>query len=193
MSRSVQNHGMRIAGETVGTERNDDRCLAVFNPFTGQCIASVPKATIAEVQRAFALAHAHKPTLTRFERAAILNRCAALVIERSASLAALIVSESGLCLKDALYETGRVADVLAFGASECLRDDGQIFSCDLTPHGRQRRVYTQRSPLLGVNGVVIIAHGSSTPLAMKNALRVATEMIQKSVNPLIEEMIGNLD
>ena len=49
------------------------------------------------------------------------------------------------------------------------------------------------SPLLGVNGVVIIAHGSSTPLAMKNALRVATEMIQKSVNPLIEEMIGNLD
>jgi putative phosphonoacetaldehyde dehydrogenase len=31
-----------------------------------------------------------------------------------------------------------------------LKDDGQIFSCDLTHHGKQRRVYTQRAPLLGV-------------------------------------------
>lgn len=46
------------------------------------------------------------------------------------------------------------------------------------------------SPLLGVNGVVIIAHGSSSPLAMKNALRVATEMVHHSVNPHIEEMIA---
>ena len=49
------------------------------------------------------------------------------------------------------------------------------------------------SPLLGVNGVVIIAHGSSSPLAIKNALRVATEMIQHSVNPLIEDLIGKWD
>jgi glycerol-3-phosphate acyltransferase PlsX len=48
------------------------------------------------------------------------------------------------------------------------------------------------SPLLGVNGVVIIAHGSSSPLAMKNALRIATEMIQGSVNPMIEDLIGSL-
>ena len=40
--------------------------------------------------------------------------------------------------------------MLLFGASECLKDDGQIFSCDLTPHGKKRRVYTQRDPLLGV-------------------------------------------
>ncbi|RYD36032.1 MAG: phosphate acyltransferase PlsX [Verrucomicrobiaceae bacterium] len=46
------------------------------------------------------------------------------------------------------------------------------------------------SPLLGVNGAVVIAHGSSSPLAMRNALRVATEMLQHSVNPLIERMIA---
>ena len=62
----------------------------------------------------------------------------------------LISAESGLCLKDAVYEAGRVADVLMFGANECLKDNGQIFSCDITPHGRQRRVFTQRDPLLGV-------------------------------------------
>jgi putative phosphonoacetaldehyde dehydrogenase len=55
-----------------------------------------------------------------------------------------------LCVKDAVYEAGRVSDVLLFGAQEVLKDDGQIFSCDLTHHGKQRRVFTQRSPLLGV-------------------------------------------
>jgi hypothetical protein len=49
-----------------------------------------------------------------------------------------------------MYEVGRVADVLLFGASEALRDDGQSFSCDLTPHGKSRRVHTMREPLLGV-------------------------------------------
>ena len=45
------------------------------------------------------------------------------------------------------------------------------------------------SPLLGVNGICIIAHGASTPLAIKNALRVATESIEQQVNPHIVEEI----
>jgi phosphate acyltransferase len=45
------------------------------------------------------------------------------------------------------------------------------------------------SPLLGVNGICIIAHGSSSPLAIKNALRVAAESIEHQVNPhIIEEV-----
>ncbi len=43
------------------------------------------------------------------------------------------------------------------------------------------------SPLLGVNGICIIAHGASTPLAIKNAIRVAVESVQQQVNPLIVE------
>ena len=46
------------------------------------------------------------------------------------------------------------------------------------------------SPLLGVNGICIIAHGSSTPLAIKNALRVAVESIEHQVNPHIVEEIA---
>ena len=44
-------------------------------------------------------------------------------------------------------------------------------------------------PLLGVNGICIIAHGASTPLAIKNALRVAAESIEQQVNPHIVEEI----
>lgn len=48
------------------------------------------------------------------------------------------------------------------------------------------------SPLLGVRGVSIISHGSSNATAMRNALRVATEMHERRVNPLIEEEMAKL-
>jgi len=40
-------------------------------------------------------------------------------------------------------------------------------------------------PLLGVNGVCIIAHGSSSPVAIKNALRAAAESVKQDLNPHI--------
>ena len=139
---------MRIGGKKVGAGRS--RFIEVFNPFTKKCIGTVPKATLEEVREAYATAHTYKPHLSRYERAAILNKAAALVRDRLDDIANLITAEAGLCIKDAVYEAGRVSDVLLFGAQEVLKDDGQIFSCDLTHHGKQRRVYTQRAPLLGV-------------------------------------------
>ena len=149
MSIEFRQEAMRIAGEKVGAERSGARTIEVFNPYTRQRVGSVPKATLEEVRRAFAIARGYKARLTRFERATVLNKTAASVRSRTEEIAALISAESGLCIEDARYEAGRVADVLVFGANEALKDDGQIFSCDLTPHGKQRRVYTQRSPLLG--------------------------------------------
>ena len=169
-----RHESMRIAGEKVGGGRSGDRSIAVFNPFTNQRIGSVPKATVEEVRTAFAAARAYKATLTRFERANILNKTAALVRDRTADIAGLISAESGLCLKDATYEAGRVADVLVFGANECLKDDGQIFSCDLTPHGKQRRVYTQRSPLLGVISAITPFNHPMNQVAHKIVPSVAT-------------------
>ncbi|MDQ3116243.1 MAG: phosphate acyltransferase PlsX [Verrucomicrobiota bacterium] len=49
------------------------------------------------------------------------------------------------------------------------------------------------SPLLGVNGICIIAHGASTPLAIKNALRVAAESIEHEVNPHIIEEVSRFN
>lgn len=46
------------------------------------------------------------------------------------------------------------------------------------------------SPLLGLRGVVIIGHGSSSPLAIMNALRVACEAVEHKVNPHIEAAIA---
>jgi glycerol-3-phosphate acyltransferase PlsX len=44
-------------------------------------------------------------------------------------------------------------------------------------------------PLLGVNGVCIIAHGGSSPVAVKNAIRMAVQAIRNQVNPHIVEEV----
>jgi glycerol-3-phosphate acyltransferase PlsX len=44
-------------------------------------------------------------------------------------------------------------------------------------------------PLLGLNGITIIAHGGASPYAMKNALRMACETVSHQVNPHIEEAV----
>ena len=49
------------------------------------------------------------------------------------------------------------------------------------------------SPLLGVNGICIIAHGGSTAVAVKNAIRVAAESIQHQVNPHIVQEISKFN
>ncbi|MCU0814055.1 MAG: aldehyde dehydrogenase family protein, partial [Burkholderiaceae bacterium] len=132
----VRHEGLRIAGEVVGAGRAEH--IAVHDPFTHRLVGTVPKATLAEVRRAFDIARGYRARLSRFERANILNRAADVVRRRTAEIAALITAESGLSLKDSTYEAGRVADVLMFGALEVLKDDGQTFSCDITPHGRRR-------------------------------------------------------
>ncbi|MBP6018311.1 MAG: phosphonoacetaldehyde dehydrogenase [Burkholderiaceae bacterium] len=137
---------LRIAGETVVC----DRTLDVFNPFDNTRVGTVPMATVEHVREAFRVAHSYRPTLSRYERSAILNRAASLLRARTNEASDLITLESGLCKKDSIYEIGRVADVLVFGANEALRDDGEVFSCDLTPHGKRRKVLTTREPLLGV-------------------------------------------
>ena len=169
---------MRIAGRKVGADRERaqgaPRVIEVFNPYTEHRIGTVPKATLEEVREAYAIAHAARPTLSRYERAAILNRAAEIIRNRLSEVAALITAEAGLCHKDAIYEAGRVSDVLLFGANEVLKDDGQIFSCDLTHHGKKRRVFTQRSPLLGVITAITPFNHPMNQVAHKVVPSIAT-------------------
>jgi len=102
------------------------------------------------VRRAIAVARAFRCRLSRYERYRILMAASEIIAARRGEIARLITLESGLCLKDTDYEVGRAADVLLFAANQALVDDGQVFSCDLTPHGRHRKIYTLREPLAGV-------------------------------------------
>jgi putative phosphonoacetaldehyde dehydrogenase len=148
--------------------------IEVHNPFTGELVGTVPKASVADVKRAFETAHAFKPAFTRYQRAQLLEKAAALLRSRAEEASDLITRESGLCKKDSLYEVGRVCDVLVFSAMEALKDDGQSFSCDLTPHGKNRRVFTRREPLLGVISAITPFNHPMNQVAHKIAPAIAT-------------------
>jgi glycerol-3-phosphate acyltransferase PlsX len=45
------------------------------------------------------------------------------------------------------------------------------------------------TPLLGVNGICIKAHGNSSPRAMRNAIRVARAAVDQQINKRIVEAI----
>jgi putative phosphonoacetaldehyde dehydrogenase len=145
-STPIHHEALRIAGERVYR----DEVIEVTYPYTGEVIATVPKATLEDVRRAYRIARDYKPTLTRYERYKILMRAGEIIASRLDEISRTITQESGLCRKDSLYEVGRASDVLLFAANQALVDDGQVFSCDLTHHGKSRKVYTMKEPLLGV-------------------------------------------
>jgi aldehyde dehydrogenase (NAD+) len=79
-----------------------------------------------------------------------------------------------LSKKDSVYEVGRACDVFTFAGNAALQDDGQIFSCDLTPHGKSRKVYTLREPLLGAISAITPFNHPLNQVAHKIAPSIAT-------------------
>lgn len=132
-----------VAGQPIsGTE-----LLHVKSPYSGEVVGSVALAGKSEVENALAQAAGKIPPISRFERHQVLERTRELLQARAEEFARLIASEAGLCLRETRYEVGRATDVLRFAAIEALRDDGEIFSCDISPQGKARKIFTVREPL----------------------------------------------
>jgi aldehyde dehydrogenase (NAD+) len=161
---------MRIDGERVGC----DRVIEVRSPWNGALVGTVPKGTVEDVRHAFSVARAFRPQLTRYERSRIAYRTAEILRSRADAISDLITAESGLCKKDTLYEVGRACDVFTFAGNAALVDDGQVFSCDLTPHGKSRKVYTLREPLQGVISAITPFNHPLNQVAHKVAPAIVT-------------------
>ena len=166
----VLHEKMRIGGAAVG----GDRVIDVHNPYTGALVGTVPKASVEDIRHAFAIARAYRSKLTRYDRYRILYRTAELIRGRADAISDLITAECGISKKDSLYEVGRACDVFVFAGNAALQDDGQVFSCDLTPHGRSRKVYTLREPLLGVISAITPFNHPLNQVAHKVAPSIAT-------------------
>jgi putative phosphonoacetaldehyde dehydrogenase len=143
-----------IAGQAVTT----DAWVDVLNPWNNERVGRVACATSAHLNAAI---HAHltpHEPLTRYQRSQILNRTRNLLEARREEFAQLITAEAGLCLRETRYEVGRACDVFAFAAMEALRDDGQIFSCDISPTGKARKIFTLREPLSLIAAITPFNH-----------------------------------
>jgi aldehyde dehydrogenase (NAD+) len=167
---TVKHEQLRIAGRKV----DRDGRIEVRFPYTGELVATVPKATLDDVRSAFRIAREYRSPLTRYDRYKILMRAGEIIAGRIPEVARIITLESGLCLKDSTYEVGRASDVLLFAANQALVDDGQVFSCDLTHHGKSRKVYTLREPLLGAISAITPFNHPLNQVIHKVAPAVAT-------------------
>ncbi len=167
---AIRRESMRIAGKLVETGDT----LEVFNPYTNEVIGTVPAARPEHVRGAFQQARAFKATLSRYERQRILMATGEKLAARKDEIARLITAESGLCLKDSLYEVGRAYDVFTLAGQLAINDDGEIYSCDITPHGKERRIYTMRTPLLGVISAITPFNHPLNMVAHKLAPAIAT-------------------
>jgi phosphonoacetaldehyde dehydrogenase len=167
--RPIRHETMRIAGDRV----NNPRRIEVFNPYTAEVIGTVPKATVEDVRRAFSIAASFRSPLTRYERSQVLRRTADAIAQRREEIADLITAECGLSKKDSLYETGRSFDVFNLASQMAMIDDGQIFSCDINPQGKRRRIYTQRDPVKAISAITPFNHPLNQ-VAHKIAPAIAT-------------------
>ena len=160
---------MYIAGKEISSDINID----VINPFSSEVVASVPAATRDQVSEAFHIGAQYKPNLTRYERQQILQKTAELLLKNKEDISNIITQELGIAKQDSLYEVGRAFDVFSLTSQLVIHDDGEIFSCDLTPHGKARKIFTHRQPLNTISVITPFNHPLNT-VAHKIAPAIAT-------------------
>jgi len=169
----VRHMTMRIAGKQVDAEGVVD----VRYPWDNAVIGTVPAGDASHAREAFRIASGYTPKLTRYERQRILLTAAENLVARKEEVSDLITLELGISKADSLYEVGRAYDVLTLSGQLCIRDDGEIFSCDLTPHGKARKIFTTREPLRAISAITpfnhplnMVAHKVAPAIATNNCV-----------------------
>ncbi len=150
----IRHEGMRIGGEVVFT----DKVINVHYPYTDEVIGTVPAGTAEHAAKAFEIAANYKSKLSRYERSQILQRAGELIGEKREFLAKWLTLELGICHQHAIYETKRAQDVYQFAAAQAMNDDGEIFSCDLTHNGKERKIFTKREPVRAISAITPFNH-----------------------------------
>lgn len=141
-----------------GRQERGKEWIEVRNPFNGELAGRVSVTTVSLAEKVIERTRRTKIRLTRHERYSILNRLSDRLGEESGKISRLITAEAGLCLRDTAYEVNRARDVLRFSAIKALDDDSQVFPCDVSEHGRPRRIYTTREPFNLVAAITPFNH-----------------------------------
>ena len=191
MHKKMINEAMRIAGEKV----TSDKTINVEYPFTGEVIGTVPAGTAEHARKALDIAANYQPKLTRYERQKILQTAAEVLVKRKEEISDIITLELGISKQDSLYEVGRAFDVFSLTAQLCILDDGEIFSCDLTPHGKARKIFTIREPLTAISAITpfnhplnMVAHKIAPSIATNNC----TVFKQTELTPLTAMVLADV-
>ena len=191
MNNTIKHEPMRIAGKKVDAENKID----VLYPYTNEIIGTVPAGTAEHAKQALNIAANYQPKLTRYERQQILQKTAEELVRRKDEISDVITYELGISKQDSLYEVGRAFDVFSLTAQLCILDDGEIFSCDLTPHGKARKIFTIREPLRAISAITpfnhplnMVAHKIAPSIATNNC----TVCKQTELTPMTAMLLADV-
>ena len=191
MNKKIRHEPMRIAGKKIDAEK----VIEVEYPYTGEVIGTVPAGNAEHAKQALDIAANFNPKLTRYERQKILLNTAEALIRRKDEISDVITYELGLSKQDSLYEVGRAFDVFSLTAQLCIYDDGEIFSCDLTPHGKARKIFTIREPLRAISAITpfnhplnMVAHKIAPSIATNNC----TVCKQTELTPMTAMLLADV-
>jgi acyl-CoA reductase-like NAD-dependent aldehyde dehydrogenase len=168
-------HKLLAAGEWIETGQWGE----VKSPYDGTVVARVAEGDAALVDRAVKAARRAFETadFPQHERAALLDRAAALVRERRDDLALTIAAEAGKPLKTATVEAERCVDTLTFSATEARKLTGGTVPMAASPAGVGKLGVMLRVPY-GVVGAIspfnfplnLVAHKLGPAIASGNAI-----------------------
>src|SRR6266545_1919021 len=147
---TIQVTPLHVAGEAVA----GGETLEVRSPFDQQHVGTVPVVGADAARAAVdAAAAAMAAGLPSHERAAILDRAAAIMRDRRQELARTLALEAGKPITQALVEVDRAVQTVTFSAVEARTLAGRGVVVDAHPAGVGRRGWTIRVPI-GVVGAI---------------------------------------
>ncbi len=168
-------HKLLAAGEWIETGAWGE----AKSPYDGTLVGRVAEGDAALVDRAVRAAHKAFETadFPQYERAALLDRAAALVRERRDDLALAISAEAGKPLKTATVEAERCVDTLTFSATEARKLTGGTVPMAASSAGVGKLGVMLRVPY-GVVGAIspfnfplnLVAHKLGPAIAAGNAI-----------------------
>jgi len=147
--------------------------IDVRSPYDGSLVGRVPSAGATETRRALDAAEAAmREPLPAHERAAVLDRVAALLAERQDEVARTICAEAGKPLKAARVEASRAVSTYTMAAVEARKLAGDPLPMDASPAGEGKLGLSLRIPI-GIVGAIspfnfplnLVAHKIAPALA----------------------------
>src|SRR5437762_8475735 len=170
--------------------------IEVHSPYNGEVVGRAPKSGADAARRAVdAAARALESPLPAHERAAILDRVAALLRERHEDMARTICVEAGKPIKTARVEASRAVSTYTFAAVEARKLAGDVVPMAASEAGEGKIAFTLRIPR-GVVGAIspfnfpcnLVAH----KLAPALAAGCAVVLKPASATPLSALMLAEL-
>jgi acyl-CoA reductase-like NAD-dependent aldehyde dehydrogenase len=169
MAATATERKLPIGGDWIET----GDWIEVRSPFSGDVVGRVAKAGAAEARRAVDAAEAAmREPLPAYERAAILDRVAALLRDREDEVARTISAEAGKPMKAARVEAQRAVSTYTFSAVEARKLAGHTVPMDASAAGEGKLAFTLRLPV-GIVGAIspfnfplnLVAHKLAPALA----------------------------